>query len=151
MYANCGSTSCLPIFTAGAGGTDTTQYVLARWKVGEGNVFHHANNDPFQVCPAAQVTFPCGDTHSATCTQSDAATWLMNLFVQLVVELAKLSTDENSTSSWLTPVVIAAFVVAGVVGLTLSIVACAWCCKCCCFKRKVQPAQPGVVMMQPGT
>jgi hypothetical protein len=35
------------------------------------------------------------------------------------------------------------------VGLTLLIVACAWCCKCCCFQRKVQPAQPGVVMMQP--
>ena len=45
---------------------------------------------------------------------------------------------------------IAGIVIGCVVGLTLSIVACAWCCKCCCFKRKEQPAQPGVVMMQPG-
>ena len=59
-------------------------------------------------------------------------------------------TDSCSTSSsWLTPVVIAAFVVAGVVVLVLSIIACAWCRKCCCFKRKELAAQPGVVMMQP--
>ena len=45
---------------------------------------------------------------------------------------------------------IAGIVIGCVVGLTLSIIACAWCCKCCCFKRKEQPAQPGVVMMQPG-
>jgi hypothetical protein len=45
---------------------------------------------------------------------------------------------------------IAGIVIGCIVGLTLSIVACAWCCKCCCFKRKEQPAQPGVVMMQPG-
>jgi hypothetical protein len=46
--------------------------------------------------------------------------------------------------------VIAAFAISGVVVLVLSIIACAWCCKCCCFKRKEHPAQPGVVMMQPG-
>ena len=147
---NCGTTSCLPIFTEGsAGGTDTTKYFLAKWNVGNGTVWHQASGDPFNVCPAAQVTFPWGDTHSATCTQTDEQTWLMNLFVQLVVELAKLSTDENSTSSWLTPVVIAAFVVAGVLAVVLSIIACAWCCKCCCFKRKELAAQQ-VVMMQPG-
>ena len=60
MYANCGTSPCLPIFTAGASGTDKTQYILARWQVGGGNVFHHANNDPYQVCPIAQVTFPWG-------------------------------------------------------------------------------------------
>ena len=58
-------------------------------------------------------------------------------------------TDSCSTSSWLTPIVFAAFVVAGVVVLVLSIIACAWCRKCCCFKGKVKPAQPAVVMTQP--
>ena len=59
-------------------------------------------------------------------------------------------TCTTETDDTLSDAVIAGIVIGCIVAVALSIVACAWCCKCCCFQRKEQPAQPAVVMMQPG-
>ena len=63
---------------------------------------------------------------------------------------SKLQLTCTTETDTLSDAVIAGIVIGCIVAVALSIVACAWCCKCCCFQRKEQPAQPAVVMMQPG-
>ena len=67
-----------------------------------------------------------------------------------VYTYSKLQLTCTTETDTLSDAVIAGIVIGCIVAVALSIVACAWCCKCCCFQRKEQPAQPGVVMMQPG-
>ena len=63
-----------------------------------------------------------------------------------VFSISKLQLTCTTETDALSAGVIAGIVIGCIVALALSIVACAWYCKCCCFKRKEHSA---VVMMQP--
>ena len=90
---------------------------------------------------------------SGTLSSSTARTCLgllCNTASGCVFSYSKLQLTCTTETDTLDAGVIAGIVIGCIVAVALSIVACAWCCKCCCFQRKEQPAQPGVVMMQPG-